>query len=736
MSVPSPQPPVPPNPYVGPIPFVEGQTLHGRKRETQALADLLIGKRVVLLIAPSGAGKTSLIQAALLPRLRARLDPLPIVRLGRAPEERAAGVNRYLLSTLASLESALPEAERLPVQELGRYTLAAYLRERAGGQGGEPAARFRLLVLDQFEELFTLDRLDWAEKEAFLVQLGEVLGGSSPGVDADGDDGTPGPSPPLWALISMREDYVAELEPFLHLIPTGLGFRYRLEPLEREQAIEAATAPAGGLFSRAAAERLVDDLRTLAVAPEGGEGPRLGRFVEPVQLQVVCLRLWDQVVADQGRLITAEDIVSDTHGNAVDAALGGYYGGVVAAAAAAAGMRQRELRDWVETRLISRSKMRTRVLRERGPLDRALDVLVARHLLRVDLAGDREWLELSHDRLVDPVLVSNEAWRAQNLALFQRQAILWAETGLTDDMLFAGDELAEAQRFAADHPESLSDDDKLFLEKSRALRDRHEAELERTRKIEQQAREIAIKNQEIRAKNQRLRTWRLWLSLLGAGAFIALGVSLAALMEIENKRKEIVEKSTQIERQGLFGKIKRAVALARAGAPEEAFEELLPLAEKVRPIPSERLQLALDQGLVEVLANHAPAERRLGGHDHIVRDLRFSSDGGRLYSGGWDNRLKVWPLQGPGGSALVRSEHGSDIRSLAYHGGRQILVSTDDSGAVLLWRVQDQGPELLNNLNQDGVAHQRAVWAAAISPDGLTLATAGKDKRIMLWDLA
>ncbi|MGE5154381.1 MAG: WD40 repeat domain-containing protein, partial [Bdellovibrio bacteriovorus] len=40
------------------------------------------------------------------------------------------------------------------------------------------------------------------------------------------------------------------------------------------------------------------------------------------------------------------------------------------------------------------------------------------------------------------------------------------------------------------------------------------------------------------------------------------------------------------------------------------------------------------------------------------------------------------------------------------------------------------------NLNQDGVAHQRAVWAAAISPDGLTLATAGKDKRIMLWDLA
>ncbi len=129
-------------------------------------------------------------------------------------------------------------------------------------------------------------------------------------------------------------------------------------------------------------------------------------------------------------------------------------------------------------------------------------------------------------------------------------------------------------------------------------------------------------------------------------------------------------------------------------------------------------------------------ERRLGGHDHIVRVLRFSSDGGRLYSGGWDNRLKTWSLGGTGGAEDIQEAHRADIRTLAYHGGRQLLVSTDEAGSVFLWDLEDQQPRLLHDLNQDRTAHPGAVWAASISPDGLTLATAGKDKRIQLWDLA
>ena len=70
------------NPFVGPVPISGKEVIHGRRRETDELVHLIVSKRIVLLFSPSGAGKTSLIQAALAPRLRDlyKLEALPIVR--------------------------------------------------------------------------------------------------------------------------------------------------------------------------------------------------------------------------------------------------------------------------------------------------------------------------------------------------------------------------------------------------------------------------------------------------------------------------------------------------------------------------------------------------------------------------------------------------------------------------------------------------------------------------------
>ena len=57
------------NPYVGPRAFMTGEALYGRDRELRKLLGLLVAERIVLLHSPSGAGKTSLVQAALMPRL-------------------------------------------------------------------------------------------------------------------------------------------------------------------------------------------------------------------------------------------------------------------------------------------------------------------------------------------------------------------------------------------------------------------------------------------------------------------------------------------------------------------------------------------------------------------------------------------------------------------------------------------------------------------------------------------
>lgn len=73
------------NPYLGPRAFTREHRLYGRDRELRDLTSLLVSERIVLLYSPSGAGKSSLVQAALIPTLEARrFHVLPIVRVGLA----------------------------------------------------------------------------------------------------------------------------------------------------------------------------------------------------------------------------------------------------------------------------------------------------------------------------------------------------------------------------------------------------------------------------------------------------------------------------------------------------------------------------------------------------------------------------------------------------------------------------------------------------------------------------
>src|SRR6476620_2069924 len=94
------------------------------------LIDLLIAERIVLLYSPSGAGKTSLISAGLIPRLRERrFQVSPIVRVSLRPQTPIAHANRYLLSTLQSLEAGLRPDRQRPPAELLELGLNGYLEE-------------------------------------------------------------------------------------------------------------------------------------------------------------------------------------------------------------------------------------------------------------------------------------------------------------------------------------------------------------------------------------------------------------------------------------------------------------------------------------------------------------------------------------------------------------------------------------------------------------------------------
>jgi len=193
-------------------------------------------------------------------------------------------------------------------------------------------------------------------------------------------------------------------------------------------------------------------------------------------------------------------------------------------------------------------------------------------------------------------------------------------------------------------------------------------------------------------------------------------------------------RNTELQQQGLS----QLRTMARGGFAAKALAELNRIAADIKCNLDADLQLECEQGLIQVLGNHPLTERRLDGHTHSVRALRFSADGERLYSGGQDNLLKAWSITGPASTVATLKDHSADIRSLAYHGGQslRLLVSADEKGLIKLWDVKGEAPSCLSTLNADRSAHTDVVRAAALSPDGKRLATAGNDKRIVLWDIA
>jgi WD40 repeat protein len=688
-----------PNPYPGPDPFQRGQTLYGRDQELRDLTDLLKSERIVLLYSPSGAGKTSLIQAALIPALEAakpKFHVLPPVRVGLERPPEASGANRYLLSVLQSLEKDLPAEQQMQPHEWAEPTLEGYLeRHTKTGAGGD----YVVLVFDQFEEILTVDPTDVAAKEAFFREIGQVLRNGQ-----------------RWALFAMREEFIAGLDPYLRLIPTRLVTTYRLDLLDEIDALDAIRKPAqaaGVEFTSGAGRMLVDNLRTVQVQrPDGSTAPTFGPYVEPVQLQVVCRRLWDGPALDDGRIDEAD--VSSL--GDVDNALRGYYADTVSSVASETGVRERAIRDWVDRQLITEGGMRGQVLMGEGAShgleDRAIWPLVDAHLVRAESRRGATWFELAHDRLIAPVRADNEAWRQRHLSTLQRQAALWAREERPAGLLLGGQALEDAEAWAAAHAGDLLDHERDFLA----------ASLE--------ARAVA---QRERRQARRIR----WLAIgASIASVLAISAFVVALLYYRSARHE-----AQLS-------LSRQLAAQSIGQPDVRQDLALLLALKANDVADTveargSLMVALEHnGHKPQMAAWARAP------DGPVTALALSPNGKTLATGGgraiqsttspvqgpaierWEGPVTLWDVDGN----KLKSRSGlpplSDrTTALAFSPDGASLAAGDEGGAVTLWNLA-ASPAMSRTLG----SHPDRVNGLVFSPTGRQLASIGKED-LVLWDL-
>jgi hypothetical protein len=388
---------------VGPRPFREGERLYGRDREIKELLDILLAERIVLCHSPSGAGKTSLIQSLVIPQVQDRLDCVVYgpTRVGSAPLEGTA--NRYVASALLGwekLRSGVSESVDVP-----RASLSEYLLQRA--EHHEPGT-LELLIFDQFEEILTVEPRDTAEKLEFFRQLGTALRPRH-----------------RWALFAIRDEYVAALDPYLHLVPTRLSQRYPLGLLGlagARQAIQCPAGIAGVPFTSEALDKLVSELSRIPGV--GSEDVYAGRDVEPLHLQVVCTRVWSNLPAGVSEIGPA--LIEKAGG--VEESLEEYYNQVVQRVSAETDIREHKIRLWFERELLD-GNVRAQVAAgsevRHGLTVEVLDCLVDAYLVRREERRSTVWYELAHDRLIVPVRTANRQWLQSNP--LYRRALDWDE---------------------------------------------------------------------------------------------------------------------------------------------------------------------------------------------------------------------------------------------------------------------------------------------------------------------
>ena len=117
--------------------------------------------------------------------------------------------------------------------------------------------------------------------------------------------------------------------------------------------------------------------------------------------------------------------------------------------------------------------------------------------------------------------------------------------------------------------------------------------------------------------------------------------------------------------------------------------------------------------------------RTLSGHQDEVKWVSFSPDGQLIASASQDKTIKLWN-RNTGELLQTFSGHQDTVLSVSFSPNRQLIASVSKDKTIKLWNLQGQLIETLNS-------HNNAVWTVNFSPDGEMIASGSDDYTIKLW---
>jgi hypothetical protein len=393
--------------YPGTRPFrdtaEDSALFFGRDKEAEQLYLRVLSVQLFVQFSKSGLGKTSLLQASLFPRLRRKPFLPVIVRFNVAEDSPTLAVTKAIQQAC--------ETERLELNQGRTDGLWELLSTTTIWR--EDLLLTLVLVFDQFEEVFTLR--DATFRAELAAELGALSTGIAPERLSSNPSGAPDEviaRPNVKIVISLREDYLGELEEFSAAIPSLFHERLRLEPLTEEAAREAITRPAQ--LTPGAAEDTYGvppfefdplALDSMLAYLKGSSG-----VIEPFQLQLLCRHA--EVIA-AGKTGTPGTLVrltpADFDGSkAFDSVLKNFYRDALLTLD---GPQRRRAEVLCEEGLLDPAGHRLmmeeqQIQTEFGITTRSLATLSMARLLRRERRLESAFYEISHDRLAESIMHS------------------------------------------------------------------------------------------------------------------------------------------------------------------------------------------------------------------------------------------------------------------------------------------------------------------------------------------
>ncbi|MEG3983143.1 CHAT domain-containing protein [Microcoleus sp. T3B2] len=744
---------IPPNPYQGLSAFKEEDAdfFFGQEKFVNKLVEVTQTQPLVAVVGPSGSGKSSVVYAGLIPKLRKEGNWLiESFRPGKEPFLPLASALVRQLEPEAGETQQLREAVGLTGDlQNGRITLqqvVSRILER------NPGKRL-LLVADQFEELYTLCQVK-EEQERFANELLTAIAQQN-----------------ITLVLTLRADfygYVLSYRPFRDALQEYTP--QLLSSMKREELQAAIELPAQKLevqLEPQLTQRILDD-----VGQEPGNLPLL---------EFALTRLWEK---QRNRELTHQAYEE--------------IGGVKKAIANHAEQIYQKLSETekkqaqrIFVQLVrpgegTEDTRRIATRAEVGEDNWNLVSYLAGYQARLVVTGRQEpqdTVEVVHEALIREwgtlreLMNANRQFRTwqERLKVALRE---WKNNNHDSGGLLRGASLTVAEDWLRKRADEMTQEERDFIQVSVQERDKEIQERERGRRLQiiglsgfssvammlagfalyqlqqaqrQQVGQLAANSEALLAANQPVE------ALVNAIAAVGLGKSAFVQFPqfLDNSARDSLLDAILVNRE--FNRLQyksgvTSIAISPDGKriASGSWDKTIrlwdattgqPLGQPLKGHKAGVTSVAISPNGKLIVSGSSdktirlwdatigqPVGKPLEGHEESISSVAFSPDGKRIASGSWDKTIRLWNVTTGQPLGKPLEGHKAGVISVAFSPDGKRIVSGSDDKMIRLWNATGQP------IGQPLTGHQEAVYSVAFSPDGKRIVSGSDDKTIRLWD--